>query len=183
MKVVLLDSAGAVVGYTAVGALPVEAPQQIPDLLEHRGVYYALQPREAFPEALGNCEAVFKQAILGDITTPVYADKVDGLALRTLEGLKWFLAQPRDVVLIDDPQTQAMVGRGEALLAATAPLHPHNAQVLQDLRVAVAEARYWMKPDPGTARAVVQARNRHHIAASKTAFAQAMLHPQNEEHP
>ncbi|USN14171.1 hypothetical protein KABACHOK_03350 [Brevundimonas phage vB_BpoS-Kabachok] len=182
MKVVLLDAAGSVVGYTAVGVLPDEVAQQIPDLLEHRGVYYALQPREAYPEALGNCEAVFKQAILGDITTPVYADKVDGLALRTLQDLKWFLSQPRSIVLIDDPQTEAVVARGEALLAATTPLRPHNAQVLQDLRVAVAEARYWMKPDPGTAWAVVQARNRHHIASSKTEFAQAMLHPQNEGH-
>ncbi|USN14866.1 hypothetical protein DOMOVOI_03920 [Brevundimonas phage vB_BpoS-Domovoi] len=180
MKVVLLDPAGVVVGYTAVAPLPAEAPQQIPDLLEHRHVFYALQPREAYPEALWNCEAAFKEVICGDITTPVYADKVDGLALRTLQDLKWFLSQPRSAVLIDDPQTEAVVARGEALLAATTPLRPHNAQVLQDLRVAVAEARYWMKPDPGTARAVVQARDRRHIAGARTDFAKALLHTRDE---
>lgn len=182
MKVVLVNREGAVVGYVGLDNLPSSAGQGIPDAVTHAGLTYTLQKRDAFPEALWNCEAVFKEAISAAPATPLYATKVDGAVLDALCELGWLVAQERSVALVDDPQTEAMVGRGEALLAATAPLHPHNAQVLQDLHVGVAEARYWMKPDPGTARGVVQARDRRHINTARSDFAQAMLHPQNEGH-
>lgn len=157
MKVVFIDLDDGVIGYLWLENLPPGARQSIPDAVTRAGRTFVLQPREAHPEALWNCEAVFKEALTVKTDNELYADRVDGMILSRIADLKWLVQQERSVRLVggDAPD---IIDRGQYCLDHPDLLRPHNAQALRDLKIALADARYWVHPNPKTANERFDAR-------------------------
>lgn len=157
MKVVFIDADNAVIGYLWLENLPPGTRQQIPDVVVRGGKTYVLQPREVYPMLIWTCEALFKEAVSVTTDTTLYADKVDGLILSVIADLQWLVKQERTVRLVDD-EAPRMISRGQACVVDAHLLRPANAQALRDLRIALADARHWVHPNPKTANERLEVR-------------------------